>query len=589
MKVFLTVFLIVFVLVTWIMAWLKLSDQKKEQLALRSKSQLLENVMNQISDYVLILDQKGFILNTNTSFLDLIKRGEDKIIGKTVHHLHSNFDYNDHREKMKKSFSENSHYDFELDLFLKTGELVPLEIRARQYRIGEAIFHGLTCVNVKKSSERNDKILELKAELNEIQHLANTGYWEMNYETKKIYWSKELYYILGYDYKEVDPNLDFVHSMADQNDQSRVWKAFLDAFQMQEKVDTYYRLKNNRGETVDIFLRIRHFFSEKNEHLRTIGILQDISQRTKLKKEITNHQIFAESILNNSHLLYLSFTSGFLVQSINPLMSELTGLSPAQAKGLPLLDVFGDLNGKQRRFVNRNLDFKQPLPLKDKQEKTHYIQWNYATVTIKAEEVLNFLIGIDITETIDQRKALEIATLTDDITGLPNRKRLDQVLINYFDKNGKREDKPLTLICVQIGGIDLVADGCGQSVEDQVLKTLSGALNDRLKGIGLLAKRYFDQFTFFYPQGQTDKIDLICWEIIEIFKRKVKVDCCEIDLNPRIGIARFPKDAKNREDLIRFASAAMGKAKETNQGIVYFSQAIEEEIAEKVINLKHKR
>lgn len=588
MKIFLMVFLISFVLVSWMIAWLKLKDLKKENNGLRSKHQLLQNAINQISDYVLILDQKGFILNANASFLDLIKRSEDKIIGKTVHHLHSNFDYNDHREKMKKSFSENSYYDFELDLFLKTGELVPLEIRACQYRIGEDIFHGLTCVNVKKLSEQNDQIFELKAELDEIQHLANTGYWEMNYETKKIYWSKELYYILGYENNEVDPNLDFVHSMADQNDQSRVWKAFLDAFQAQEKVDTYYRLKNNRGETVDIYLRIRHFFSEKNKHLRTIGILQDISQRTKLKKEITNHQIFAESILNNSHLLYLSFTTEFLVQGINPLMSELTGLSSAQAKGMPLLDIFGDLNEKKRRFVNRNLDFKQPLPLKDKWEKLHYIQWDYATVTIKAEEVLNFLIGIDITQTIDQRKALETATLTDDTTGLPNRKRLDQVLFNYFEQNGKRKDKPLALICVHISGIDLVADGCGQKVEDQVLKTLSGALHDRLNGRGFLAKRYFDQFTFFYPEGQTDQIDLICHEIIAIFKREVKADCCEINLNPRIGIARFPNDAKNREDLIRFASAAMGKAKETNQRIVYFSKAIEEEIAEKVINLKHK-
>ncbi len=588
MNNFLFVFLIVFVFVIGTMAWSKLNSLKKDNHDLQSKNQLCQNLMNQISDYILILDQKGFVLNANSSFLDLIKRRKDKIIGKNVQHLHSSFDYNEHHEKMKKNFSEKKPYDFELDLFLKTGDVVPLDLRVCRYRVGEEIFHGLTAVNIKKSSEKNSMILELQAELDEIQHLASTGYWEMNYETKKIYWSKELYHILGYEENEVDPNLDFLHSMADQSDQSRVWKAFLNAFQTQEKVDTYYRLKNNHGETIDIYLRIRHFFSEKNKHVRTIGILQDISQQTKLKKEINNQQIFAESILNNSHLLYLSFTTEFEVQSINPLMSELTALSPSQAEGMPLLAIFGDLNGKQRRFINRNLDFKQPLPLKDYQEKLHYIQWDYTTVTTKSDEVLNFLIGIDITKTIDQRKALEIASLTDDITGLANRKRLDQVLINYFEKNQKRVDKPLSLICVYIDGMDLVADGCGQSIEDQVLKELSTELNDRLKGKGLLAKRYFNQFTFFYPEGQKIQIDLICDEIINVFKMKFMIKCCQINLNPHIGIAKFPDDAKNRQDLIRFASASMRKAKATNQRIVYFSKAIEDEIADEIINLKNR-
>ena len=273
------------------------------------------------------------------------------------------------------------------------------------------------------------------------------------------------------------------------------------------------------------------------------------------------------------------------MKAINLVMSELTGLNPNEVKGLPLLSMFGDLNVKQKRFINRNLDFKKPLPLMDCSGKLHYIQWDYATMATEPKEIFNFLVGIDITETIDQRKALERASLTDDITGLPNRKRLDEVLINYFDKNGKREDKPLTLICIRIGGIDVVADGCGQPVEDQVVRELTNELNNRLKGSGLLAKRYFNQFTFFYPEGRRDRIDSICQEITDGFKIKHETNCCEIKLNSYIGVARFPHDAKNREDLIRFASAAMRKARETNQSVVYFSEEIELEIGQKIKNL----
>ncbi|MGE4508925.1 MAG: hypothetical protein AB7D16_09915, partial [Eubacteriaceae bacterium] len=44
-----------------------------------------------------------------------------------------------------------------------------------------------------------------------------------------------------------------------------------------------------------------------------------------------------------------------------------------------------------------------------------------------------------------------------------------------------------------------------------------------------------------------------------------------VNLSPFIGIAKFPQDTRNRDDLLRFASVAMREAKNENINVLNFS------------------
>jgi len=405
----------------------------------------------------------------------------------------------------------------------------------------------------------------------------------MNYLTKKIYWSKELYSILGYEEGEVEPNLDIIYWMAYEDDQNRVWKAFLRAFQAQEKVDTHYRIKNNRGEIRDIYLRIRHYFTKDNEHLRTIGILQDVTKQVDLREELNAQVIFTDKLLNNSRLFFIEFNNNFEVRSINHVVQQLSGIDYDDIEKKNLRDMFGNLNRAHRKFVNENLDFKRPLPFKDHNGNTHYIQWDHATFSKRNGEETNILLGIDVSETIEKRKALEAAFIQDPVTKLPNRYKLEQVLKNYFNKNGNNPEKNLALIFIHIEGIHAVGDAFGQDVEDRLMRLLSERLYSAIGKYGLFVRRYTDQFVLFYPCDTGIKIIIeICQLVVKILESPFIIEECSITLKNHIGISRYPDHANKKEDLIRFGSAAMHEAQRLNLDYYFYHESLEKKLKSKV-------
>ncbi|MCQ4823126.1 hypothetical protein, partial [Eubacterium callanderi] len=89
-------------------------------------------------------------------------------------------------------------------------------------------------------------------------------------------------------------------------DQERVTKAFLDAFQNQETVDIHHRIITTKNEVVDVFIRIRHTFSSKNEHLSTIGIVQNITEKKELRDNLDFQNQFSKAVVDNSDMLVLT-------------------------------------------------------------------------------------------------------------------------------------------------------------------------------------------------------------------------------------------------------------------------------------------
>ena len=549
---------------------------------------LFSTIFNQVADSIVVIDQDLIIYKANETFLKYQGKPADKVIGKSIQRIPTDYDFDLDHQQLSDAIKEKGVYEKDINFFHSNGEIIPIHLMFKPILIADRKgrqkrFMVITGTDLKNTQEKDDYIKQQKDELLEIQHLAHLGYWEMNYVTKKVFWSQELYSILGYEVGEVEPNLDIIYWMAYEDDQNRVWKAFLKAFQAQEKVDTHYRIKNNRGEMRDIYLRIRHFFTDDNEHVRTIGILQDVTKQADLREELNAQMIFTDKVLNNSSLLYIEYNKNMEVNSINKWVSQLSGISHDDAEGKPLRDIFGKLNRAHKKFINENLNFKRPLPLKDTKGNIHYIQWDHATYIKRSGENTNILMGIDVTETIEKRKALEESFVLDQITKLPNRYKLEQVLENYFSKNGNNPEKNLALIFLQIDGIHVVGDAYGQDIEDHLMKALSERLYDAIGRYGLFVRRYTDQFVLFYPcDPGIKKLIEICELVTELLKLPFIIEGSSFRLKSHLGVSKFPEHATTKEDLIRFGSAAMHEAQRLNLDYYFFHKTLAKKLKSKV-------
>jgi len=561
---------------------------KKRQEEWDQVEKMFDGVFNQVTEIIVVVDKEGIIYKANETFLKYQGKPADKIIGKSIQRIPTDYIYEDNLDELKKAIAEKGIYEKDIKFFHKSGEVIPIHLLFKPLKISgkkgaEKTYMVITGIDLKKTYEKDEYISQQKEELLEIQRLAHLGYWEMNYLTKKIYWSRELYSILGYAEGEVEPNLDIIYWMAYEDDQNRVWKAFLRAFQAQEKIDTHYRIKNNRGEIRDIYLRIRHYFTKNNEHQRTIGILQDVTKQVDLREELDAQLIFTDKVLNNSRLLFIEFNSNFEVRNINHVVHQLSGIAYSDIENKNLRDVFGNLNRAHRIFVNENLNFKRPLPFKDYKGDIHYVQWDHAMFTRRDGENSNILLGIDVTETIEKRKALEASFVQDSVTKLPNRYKLEEVLDNYFNKNGNNYEKNLALIFIHIEGIHVVGDAYGQHIEDELMRSLSERLYGAIGKYGLFVRRYTDQFVLFYPcEAGTGIILEICQLVVEMLKRPFVIEGNSFILKNHIGISKYPDHATNKENLIRFGSAAMHEAQRLNVDYYFYHESLEKRLKSNV-------
>lgn len=153
----------------------------------------------------------------------------------------------------------------------------------------------------------------------------------------------------------------------------------------------------------------------------------------------------------------------------------------------------------------------------------------------------------------------------DDVTGLPNRRRLSQRL-NLMMKDAAREEKLVGVLVLNINRFKTINDSLGQQAANRVLRQVGQRLNhSSLPGeevFGLGRDEFALTMTDFYS---TDTALGRTRSILQLFEKPVMVDGNEYHLTLGIGMAIYPYDGESPQEMIQNADTALHSAKE--QGI----------------------
>lgn len=256
----------------------KFYTQKIEEMELRNQIQI--SLADMVSNCVIVLDERGDICQVNRMVERYYNQPTDQLIGKNIQRLHTDFDVSEHQNSMKVNFDLGISYSFSVNYFKSDNSVIPFDVVIQRFILREKYYYGIAARDRYWVERREKHIREQEERLAEIEAIAGMGYWEVDHQTGKVAWSRELYHLLGCEINKVKPNLDMLFSQVYPEDQGRVMMAFSAAFQNQERVNITHRLVRTDGEIIDVSVRIRHTFSPKNEHLSTIGLIQKITDES---------------------------------------------------------------------------------------------------------------------------------------------------------------------------------------------------------------------------------------------------------------------------------------------------------------------
>jgi diguanylate cyclase (GGDEF)-like protein len=168
----------------------------------------------------------------------------------------------------------------------------------------------------------------------------------------------------------------------------------------------------------------------------------------------------------------------------------------------------------------------------------------------------------------EAREAAMTIALTDDLTGLPNRRCFHSLLADRM-RTAKETGEPFALGLIDLDGFKPINDIHGHPAGDQILRQVADRLAKAINGRGSAARIGGDEFAVLCNGiGVRDQAIALGQEIEAIFATRFNVSPLVVRLTCACGFALFPSSAAEPDELVRLADAALYRAKAAGPGHV---------------------
>ncbi len=153
-------------------------------------------------------------------------------------------------------------------------------------------------------------------------------------------------------------------------------------------------------------------------------------------------------------------------------------------------------------------------------------------------------------------------SLTDDVTGFGNTRFLHQFLDRYL--NIPPDDaKQLTLVFFDLDNFKTIVDKYGHLSGSKILKEVAEVVHDKLDAGDHIVRYGGDEFIVILPDQGNDPVLSKVNSIKDAIKTAsfLKSENARIGLTASFGMATYPDDARNKEQLLAAADHCLFKSK----------------------------
>jgi diguanylate cyclase (GGDEF)-like protein/PAS domain S-box-containing protein len=267
----------------------------------------------------------------------------------------------------------------------------------------------------------------------------------------------------------------------------------------------------------------------------------------------------------------------FRMVAANPTFERQTGWHSAEIEGQPAASLLSNVASRaQARTIRKALlhegYWQGELWARRNDGSPYPCLLSLVRVADDAGATLH-MIGFakDLSEAMAARQRIEELAFTDPLTGLPNRVLLRErfeMAINY----AKRERGSFAVLFLDLDRFKQINDSLGHGFGDRVLVIASERLQECVRQVDTAARVGGDEFILILAGVDAAGAEVAARRILHAIAQPVVVDGMSFSLTVSIGIAMYPEDGTDADELTKNADSAMYAVKERGRADLRFYQ-----------------
>jgi len=253
----------------------------------------------------------------------------------------------------------------------------------------------------------------------------------------------------------------------------------------------------------------------------------------------------------------------WMVEYDNKRQTDKQGLGSRLEVGKALLDVY------PYRLLNRDLEaVKHSLDHGDSwygerlaKEQKQWFSFSVSGITDNEGLLTNYAI---VAQDISERKRTEVRLYKqanfDALTGLPNRRRTNDLLEDQVKEAWNKEEK-VAVLYLDVDNFKQVNDTFGHMLGDQMLQMVAMRLQKAVMSRATACHMSGDEFLIYIRFTDARDVEEQAERIMDIFKEPIKLEGKRLFVSVSIGISRYPEDSGDVGGLLKYADIALYESK----------------------------
>jgi diguanylate cyclase (GGDEF)-like protein/PAS domain S-box-containing protein len=328
--------------------------------------------------------------------------------------------------------------------------------------------------------------------------------------------------------------------------------------------------------------------------VRLLATLADVQER----RDAMENQRMSANLFQHLHEGLLITDAELRALDVNPAYTQILGVTRDELLGtVPLLlrPTPADPVARQQRAamwasLRDSGSWRGELFERRRNGELCTLQATISTVRGPAQDLrYHVLVISDITEQRLQREQLERQAHFDELTRLPNRSRLSQLLDDGM-RAADRDGYLLVVCYLDLDRFKPVNDRFGHAAGDRLLAELAGrlrsALRSREQWADAAARLGGDEFVLLLRAGTLEEARLAVERVLRVVALPYVIDPAQdaVHVTASMGATVYPIDHSDADTLLRHADHAMYGAKQSGRnGYLFFDPEYRRQTEERVM------